>query len=204
MSFTGIFKAGDGLVAIADSKASKKENGTFSEDIGRNPQKLFPFMNGVAVISGTNRILVQNPNELFSKKVFLETLIQEHLEKYQTLNPDFFQTLLIKFGTNPSNKEPVDFLIGRKIRSGEYRLEHHRIGYNYYAERIGGEHDFYFTGGNDLYRLAFEQMDYLSHATSADVLQKFLASKLRDFITFYDETLSYNSVGGDVKSYILR
>lgn len=204
MSFTGIFKAKDGLVAVADSKASIEDNGKLVEDINRNPEKLFPFTNGVAVTFGSNQILVQNSTKLFSTKINIEDLVYDYLNQKHTLDMNFFQTLLIKMGTNPSNKDPINFLIGRKIRAGEYRIEHHQIGYNYYAERIGSKTDFYFTGGEELYRRAFDQIDFLSHITSADILQKFVAAKLEQFINFYDETLSYNPVGGIVKSYILR
>ncbi|MFR7383531.1 MAG: hypothetical protein ACLUTO_03020 [Anaerostipes sp.] len=38
MSFTGIFKAKDGIVAVVDSKASRVENGQSFEDIQRNPE----------------------------------------------------------------------------------------------------------------------------------------------------------------------
>ena len=43
MSFTGIFKAKNGIVAVVDSKASRVENGQSFEDIQRNPEKLFIF-----------------------------------------------------------------------------------------------------------------------------------------------------------------
>ena len=43
MSFTGIFKAKNGIVAVVDSKASRVENGQSYEDVHRNPEKLFVF-----------------------------------------------------------------------------------------------------------------------------------------------------------------
>lgn len=204
MSFTGIFRAKDGLAAVVDSKASIKENGKFVEDIGRNPQKLFPFLNGVAVTYGANQVLIQNTARLFSTKMTIEDLVYEYLNEHHTLDSNFFQTLLIKMGTNPSNEEPINFIIGRKIRANEYRIEYHQVGYDYYVERIGSDADCCFTGGEELYRRAFDQMDYISHITSVDILQKFVSSKLEQFIQFYDENLSYNPVGGVVKSYILR
>jgi hypothetical protein len=205
MSFTGIFKAKDGLVALADSKGSIERSGKLSEDIGRNPQKLFPFANGVAVTYGANQIMVQNPNQLFSKKVFLEDLVYEYLQKHATLDSVFFQSLLIKMGTNPSNKkEPIQFIVGRKIWAGEYRIEFHQIGYDYYLEKIGAQTETCFFGGADLYKKAFEQFDFLSYITSADILQKQVAMKLQQLIDFYDQILPYNSVGGTVKSYILK
>ena len=204
MSFTGIFKAKDGIVAVVDSKASIKENGRFIEDVGRNPEKLFPFSNGIAVTFGANQILVQNPNELFSKTVAIEDIVFEYLNEKHTLDALFFQTLLVKMTSNPANQEPVNFLIGRKIRSGEYLLEHHQVRSSYYAQRLGPGTAHYFTGGSELYKQACDQMDYLSQITSADILQKFIASRLDTLIRFYDKTLSYNPVGNPIKSYILR
>ena len=61
MSFTGIFKAKNGIVAVVDSKASRVENGQSYEDVHRNPEKLFVFQNGIATTFGANQILVQNP-----------------------------------------------------------------------------------------------------------------------------------------------
>ena len=52
MSFTGIFKAKDGIVAVVDSKASKTEDGQSYEDLHRNPEKLFIFQNGIATTFG--------------------------------------------------------------------------------------------------------------------------------------------------------
>lgn len=204
MSFTGIFRAKDGLAAIVDSKASIKENGKFVEDVGRNPQKLFPFVNGVAVTYGANQILVQNTARLFSTKINIEDLVYEYLNENHILDSNFFQTLLIKMSTNSSNEEPMNFIIGRKIRANEYRIEYHQVGYNYYVERIGSDTDCCFTGGEELYKRAFDQINYITHITSVDILQKFVASKLEQFIQFYDKNLSYNPVGGVVKSYILR
>lgn len=204
MSFTGIFKAKDGLVALADSKGSIEINGQLSEDPNRNPQKLFIFPGGTAVTYGANQILVQNPNQIFTDKVYVEDLVNEYITKHHTLNPDFFQSLLIKMGSNPSNREPVEFIVGRKIWAGEYRIELHRIGYNYYVEKVAGTKDHYFIGGSDLYRRAFEQFHFISHATSAEILRKYVADKLDQLITLYDQVLPYNPVGGSVKSYILK
>ena len=55
MSFTGIFKAKDGIVAVVDSKASKTEDGQSYEDLHRNPEKLFIFQNGIATTFGANQ-----------------------------------------------------------------------------------------------------------------------------------------------------
>lgn len=204
MSFTGLFKAKDGLAAVVDSKGSINLDGTFSEDIGRQPQKLFPFSGGIAVSCGANQILVQNSIRIFSQKMNIEELVYEYLRKKPVLNPDFFQSLLVKMGTNPSNTEPVHFLVGRKIRAGEYQLEHYKIGYHYYAEKISPASDDFLLGGDELYRIAFSRLDYSSYLSSVDSLQKYAAASLRQFIDFFDKTLSYNSVGEPVKSYIIR
>ncbi len=205
MSFTGIFRAKDGLVALADSKGSMKRNGQLTEDPTRNPQKLFIFSGGTAVTYGANQILVQNRNQLFTGKVFIEDLVNDYLAKHHTLDSNFFQTLLIKMGTNPSNKkEAVEFIIGRKIWTGEYRIELHRIGYDYYVEKIGSATQHYFLGGSELYKQAFEQFHFISHATSAEILRKYVAGKLQQLIDLYDQVLPYNPVGGSVKSYVLR
>ncbi|MEE1312479.1 MAG: hypothetical protein UHS41_01845 [Lachnospiraceae bacterium] len=204
MSFTGIFKAKDGLVAIADSKATIKSDGKFIEDVGRNPEKLFPFVNGVAVIYGANQILVQNQARLFSQKTNVEDLIYEYLNGKHTLDSNFFQGLLLKMSSNPANQEPIHFIVGHRIWEGKYRIEHHQIGYNYYLQRLIPDNENYFTGGEELYKLAFNQMDSLSRITSVDILQKYAAEKLEELIAFYDKTLAYNPVGGIVKSYILR
>lgn len=205
MSFTGIFRAKDGLVALADSKGSIEINGRLTEDPNRNPQKLFVFPNGVAVTYGANQILVQNHTQLFTSKVLIEDLVNEYLIKNYTLDSNFFQSLLIKMGTNPSNKkEPIQFIIGRKIWAGEYRIEFHRIGYDYYIEKIAADTDYGFTGGCELYKHAFDKFEFISHATSANILQKYVSQKLQQLIDLYDKVLPYNSVGGSVKSYILK
>lgn len=204
MSFTGIFRAKDGLAAIVDSKASRWENGQLVEDSQRQPEKLFPFPNGVAVTYGANQLLVQNSYRLFSQKILVEDLVFEYLQRNQQLDHGFFQDLLIKMGSNPANKEPVHFLIGRKIRPGEYRLEQYQVGYNCYAERVAAPSDHYFIGGDDLYRILFERISYSPYLSSVDKLQQFAATTLMETIDFMDRTLSYNPVGGTVKSFIVR
>ena len=78
MSFTGIFKAKNGIVAVVDSKASRVENGQSYEDVHRNPEKLFVFQNGIATTFGANQILVQNPFEFSSKVIAIEDLVYEY------------------------------------------------------------------------------------------------------------------------------
>ena len=126
MSFTGIFKAKNGIVAVVDSKASRVENGQSYEDVHRNPEKLFVFQNGIATTFGANQILVQNPFEFSSKVIAIEDLVYEYLHLKNILDASFFQSLLVKMTSNPANTEPVNFLVGRKIRQEEYILEHHQ------------------------------------------------------------------------------
>lgn len=204
MSFAGIFKAKDGLVAIADSKGSIEHDGRLTEDVGRNPQKLFAFVNGVAVTFGANQIQIQNPTKLFPMKTNIEDLVHEAISQKGTLGADFFQSLLVKMSSSPVNQDPVSFIIGRKIRPGEFQIEFHQVGNHYYIQKLAQDKDTCMTGGEEVYKKTFEQLDALSYITSADVLQKFLASKLQEFIDFYDKHLTYNSVGGSVRSYILR
>ena len=136
MSFTGIFKAKNGIVAVVDSKASRVENGQSYEDVHRNPEKLFVFQNGIATTFGANQILVQNPFEFSSKVIAIEDLVYEYLHLKNILDASFFQSLLVKMTSNPANTEPVNFLVGRKIRQEEYILEHHQVRYCAYAQRL--------------------------------------------------------------------
>ena len=124
MSFTGIFKAKNGIVAVVDSKASRVENGQSYEDVHRNPEKLFVFQNGIATTFGANQILVQNPFEFSSKVIAIEDLVYEYLHLKNILDASFFQSLLVKMTSNPANTEPVNFLVGRKIRQEEYILKY--------------------------------------------------------------------------------
>ena len=189
MSFTGIFKAKDGIVAVVDSKASKTEDGQSYEDLHRNPEKLF---------------IVQNPFEFSSKVIAIEDLVYEYLHLKNMLDASFFQSLLVKMTSNPANTEPVNFLIGRKIRQEEYLLEHHQVRYCAYAQRLGTPMEHFFTGGDEKYRKHFDSLPYLSQITSVDVLQKTVANELDELIQYYDNQTEYNPVGKPVKSYILR
>ena len=93
MSFTGIFKAKNGIVAVVDSKASRVENGQSYEDVHRNPEKLFVFQNGIATTFGANQILVQNPFEFSSKVIAIEDLVYEYLHLKNILDASFFQLI---------------------------------------------------------------------------------------------------------------
>ena len=79
MSFTGIFKAKNGIVAVVDSKASRVENGQSYEDGHRNPEKLFVFQYGIASTFGVILILVHIPFEFSSIVIAIEDLVYEYL-----------------------------------------------------------------------------------------------------------------------------
>ena len=193
MSFTGIFKAKNGIVAVVDSKASRVENGQSFEDIQRNPEKLFIFQNGIATTF-----------EFSSKVIAIEDLVYEYLHLKNILDASFFQSLLVKMTSNPANTEPVNFLVGRKIRQEEYILEHHQIRYCAYSQRLATPMEHFFTGGDEKYREHFDNLPYLSQITSVDVLQKTVAKELDGLIQYYDQQSEYNPVGKPVKSYVLR
>ena len=205
MSFTGIFKAKNGIVAVVDSKASRVENGQSYEDVHRNPEKLFVFQNGIATTFGANQILVQNPFEFSSKVIAIEDLVYEYLHLKNILDASFFQSLLVKMTSNPANTEPVNFLVGRKNPSRRIHLR---------------------TSSSTLLRLrttarnpqwnisllaemknignTFDNLPYLSQITSVDILQKTVAKELDGLIQYYDQQSEYNPVGKPVKSYVLR
>ena len=123
MSFTGIFKAKNGIVAVVDSKASRVENGQSYEDVHRNPEKLFVFQNGIATTFGANQILVQNPFEFSSKVIAIEDLVYEYLHLKNILDVSFFQSLLVKMTSNCLLKKYVRHLEWTRsfIRTQEQR-----------------------------------------------------------------------------------
>lgn len=204
MSFAGIFRAKNGIAAVVDSKGSIERDGSLEEDIGRRPEKLFPFANGVAVAYGSNQILVQNRSRIFSTTVNIEDLIYEYIQKQHTLNASFFEMVQMKMNTNPANAEPIEFIIGRKLWACNYRIEYHKVGYDYYAMKIGEESESCFVGGSDVYTRTFQKMDFKPYLHDVSCLQKHAAAKLQACIEFYDENLSYNPVGGPVKSFIVQ
>lgn len=204
MSFAGIFRAKNGIAAVVDSKGSVERDGRLEEDIGRNPEKLFPFANGMAVTYGCNQILVRNQSRIFSATVNIEDLIHEYLQKHPALDAAFFEKIQMKMNTNPANKEPIEFIVGRKLWACNYRIEYHKVGYDYYAMKIGAELESCFVGGVEVYTKTFRQMDFRPYLHDVDSLQKYAALKLQTCIDFYDGILSYNPVGGPVKSFIVR
>ena len=128
----------------------------------------------------------------------------EYLHLKNILDASFFQSLLVKMTSNPANTEPVNFLVGRKIRQEEYILEHHQVRYCAYAQRLATPMEHFFTGGDEKYREHFDNLPYLSQITSVDILQKTVAKELDGLIQYYDQQSEYNPVGKPVKSYVLR
>ncbi len=204
MSFVGIFRAKNGLAALVDSKASVMENGRLVEEPDRHPEKMFCFDHGLAVTYGANQIFLDNQTRVFSNRVNIEDLVRDYLASKNNLDSAFFQSLLLKISSSPANKDPVHFIVGRKIWDGNFTLEHHQIGCNYYVEKLAGPKDHFFTGGDDLYKKVFDRMDLVSKITDVDLVRKTVAARLMDLIEFYDGILSYNSVGGPVRSYVLK
>ena len=204
MSFVGIFRAKNGLAALVDSKASIMENGRLVEETDRHPEKMFCFDHGLAVTYGANQIFLDNQTRVFSNRVNIEDLVRDYLASKNNLDSAFFQSLLLKISSSPANKDPVHFIVGRKIWDGNFSLEHHQIGCNYYVEKLAGPKDHFFTGGDELYKKAFDRMDLVSKITDVDLVRKTVAARLMDLIQFYDGILSYNSVGGPVRSYVLK
>ncbi len=107
--------------------------------------------------------------------------------------------------SNPANTEPVNFLVGRKIRQEEYILEHHQVRYCAYSQ-LGSQPQWNISLLAEMkkYREHFDNLPYLSQITSVDVLQKTVAKELDGLIQYYDQQSEYNPVGKPVKSYVLR
>lgn len=205
MSLTGIFRAKDGIAALVDSKASiEYSKGSSEEYIGRDANKLHPFPNGVAVVYGALQIFTENKASLFARQTPIEQVIQDYIARKNTLDAFFFQDLLQQMNTSPLNQEPVRFIVGRKIWTGKYQIEYHKVGYDYYAMKIASEKEHCFVGGSEVYVEAFKQMDLTGKIQSVEAMRKFTAEKLQEMIDFYDRTLAYNPVGGIIKSYIVK
>ncbi len=205
MSLVGIFRAKDGITALVDSKGSIELNkGKLEEHVGRIPEKLHPFANGILVNCGAIGIHVENEATLFARTIPIEQIIRLYLAKHHTIDAAFFQELLTKMNTSPLNREPVYFVVGRKIWDGKYQIEYHKMGYDYYAMKIGAPTDTCFVYGTDEYVRDFRALDYSDYRDQVADLQKFTAAKLTELIAQYDKELDYNPVGGPVKSYILR
>ena len=207
MSLVGIFRARDGITALVDSKASCSfAEGSLEESVTRKAEKLFVFPNGngVAVVCGALQVFTKGGGTIFEKSNQIEDLIRDYLNKHAALDSVFFQELLLKMNTSTLNKEPIYFIVGRKIWAGKYQIEYHKVGYDYYAMKIGNEKDCCFVGGCELYTEPFKHLDYSNKTDSVAALQKFTAAKLQEMIDFFDQTLKYNPVGGTVKSFILK
>ena len=203
MSFVGIFRAKGGLAAIADSKSTIESLGRSEEDRQRHPNKLFTFPGGVAVTYGSNSIQTRRPSEIFSKKLFLEDIVASYLQRTPTLDANFFQLLLTYLSSEEANKEPIHFLIGRKIWDGNYQLEHHKIGCRYYGERILPPQAHSLIGGDPRYCEDFEGLKGLHQISDPDLLRRSLVKQLADLVHKYDKDTQYNSVGGMIQSYTL-
>ncbi len=205
MSLVGIFRAADGITALVDSKGSIELNtGKLEEHVNRIPEKLHPFAGGVLVNCGAIQIHVENEATLFARTIPIEQIIRIYLAKHHTIDAAFFQELLTKMNTSPLNKEPAYFVMGRKIWDGKYQIEYHKVGYDYYAMKIGSPKETCFVYGTDEYVRDFRGMDYSKVRGSVDTLQKHVAGKLSELIAHYDQEMSYNPVGGPVKSYVIR
>ena len=204
MSFTGIFRAKDGLAAVVDSKGSRIENGQLVEDYVRSPKKFFPFNGGVAVTYGANQIKIKNQARLFSNVWNVEDLILNYLQSRNNLDLEFFQSFLMKISSDSDNKSKVGIIVGRKIWDGNYMIESHVFACNYHLKRLAPETACCMTGGDELYTRAFDRDGSLSRISSIDQLQKTAAAKLERLIEFYDEELSYNTVGKPVQSFFVR
>lgn len=205
MSFTGIFRARDGLAVIADSKATiEYSKGQPEEYIGRNPVKLHNFPNGVALVYGALQIFTENKARVFAKEKNVEVIIQDYILRHKTLDAAFFQELLYQMNSSSLNVEPVRFIIGRKIWTGKYQIEYHKVGYDYYAMKIAKESEICFVGGSELYVEAFRQMNFKEKNQSAEELREHAVGQLQKLIDFYDEILEYNPVGGTIRSFVFQ
>lgn len=205
MSLVGIFRARNGITALVDSKGSIELNkGQLEEHVGRLPEKMHPFANGVLVVCGAIQIHVENESTLFARTIPIEQIIRLYLAKHHTIDAGFFQELLAKMNTSPLNASPVLFVVGRKIWDGKYQIEYHKVGYDYYAMKIGSPKDVCFVYGTSEYVREFREMDFEEFREDVDALQKFTAKQLKKMIEKYDRELAYNPVGGPVKSYIVR
>lgn len=118
MSFVGLLKCKEGIVAFGDSKSSLNDgNGTLYEEQGRITRKVFKNDKFIFVTFGSNKYIINN------KEDNLENLLDRELLNGTSDAKSYFENLYNKLGETFKTwpKEIYRFIYGEK-ENNEYFL----------------------------------------------------------------------------------
>lgn len=201
MSFCGMFMNKEGILAFADSKATKLNCfGNEIEDKKRNPQKLFKSSNVILITCGNNYIL--NNNQETEIEIKLKQIIKDY-DNFVYYNNSVSITFLImeivklcRSSIFEDVQRCYQFVIGY-IEDSIYHLCYIKVANNETITQIipyKNKKSIYYYVGNEKYINLFKN-SLSDNMHSLEEFKTILEQGLTKAIEYFDISLEYNPVG---------
>lgn len=193
VSFVGMHNTREGIIAFADSKASREYKGEFIEDTERGRiQKVFKNDKFIFVYHGNN--------ELFKERMKIEDYIISNLGSFNYF--DFFNSLLIRLKMSPPyyNDGIYNFIIGCKDANGLYFIRKVIVDINKNQVQYGDivyEHRVIY-GGDERYRALYDSLPKYNDAPIIDYAKR-IQKQIESMVDIFEQDYRYNSVGNPIK-----
>ena len=214
MSLCGMVLTAEGIIAFADSKATIRHwMGHSIEDKDRKPQKLLYNDDVVIVTTGYNQFIKEN-GEYENLEKGIQLILDEYQRTKEVLIRDIhwiyeniFQ--ILKKTLEDDKCSNYLFLVGtRKKESEGYIYTIYRMNFSHEEKNINilkksTNSYFYSFIGDDIYCKIMGDILY-EKSYSIDELPHKIEEILQNVIQINEITRSYNPVGGEIHTYILK
>lgn len=189
VSFVGLHNTREGIIAFADSKASREYKGKFREDTERGIiQKVFKNDKFIFVYHGNN--------ELFKERMKIEDYIINNLGSLSYY--DFFKSLLIRLKISPPyyNNGIYHFIIGSKDSKGLYYIRKVTVDISkdqvQYGDIVYEPKVIY--GGDERYRNLYDIIPKYKDAPINDYAKR-IQKQIELMVGIFEQDYRYNPVG---------
>ena len=196
MSFVGICKCKDGLVAFGDSKSSKQDLlGGFFEDGVADRVKVFKGKSFLVTTYGLNQIMVlpRHPENL-------ESVIGHMIECSEKYGDFLFK--LHRYLHDIKEPDNYTFIIGAKEKTGFVIMQYSVSGSSITCGTTA--RDNVLCGGPLFYTDKAQLIDVRFSSLTVDEVKTALPQMIKEFIKEGDKVGNYNPVGGEIRIETLR
>lgn len=198
MSFVGIIRCVDGLVAFGDTKSSMQSPlGTWYEETGRVARKVFGSRCFLLTAFGNNRIKHRNHTDVYLED-FLATFIEDEM------NIQEFLFTFMEYLKTVQETRPYEFIVGYwDSASAVYKLRYVKVT-GVTLEIPNDTTENILCGGcRWYYSKSMDILARIGHLTVANVEQK-IPTIIRDMVCEAEKLPGYNPVNGDINTVVFQ
>ena len=210
MSLCGMTVFPDGIVAFADSKATKRNELNFPiEDEHRHPQKIIQNQDIIIVTTGNNYIIDEDSHELVKIEDVLQNIIDSYTKKVLASIDDVIDKIMhvCRQSINLNNSFRYSFVIGAKENLRQYYIQDVQISKTSVCrgQKIYGTPEIYIACfiGDESYTEPIGKFKWEKNF-SKEKYASVIPTVINNLIIINDNILSYNPVGGNIHVEIFQ